>query len=479
MPSTTSGNALRAIIYARVSSDKAKGRSVKEQVAECRAECERRGWPVAEVLTDNDRSASRFATKDRPEYARLRDLLSPGDVLVTWEASRAQRDLARYVELRDLCAERGVFWSYSGRLFDLEDGDDRFATGLDALLAEKEADQTRTRILRAHRANLAAGKPHGRVPYGYKIIRDPDTGKAIGREPDPECAPLVSEAARRVLAGHSLASVTRWIEEHDPLGWNEAKLRRILTNPTSAGYRTRSTVVNGKRGPQEIHGPGTWEPIIPPEQHDELVALFAARKAGPRGVGPKHLLSGIAVCGICGDPMWRGYGGYNKDGGYFQVYSCRKNHLGRRMCFVDEAVHQVVEGILSSPEARAELAAPPDNPDPGAAARLADLKARLEGVEEQIIEGKMPPATGARITARLVEQIAAAEAATTPVFTDPTVRKVATAPEPVKVWRELSVPEKRDFIRAVLTVTVHPIGRGRWHDKRTGIVVDPRRSASV
>lgn len=65
------------MVYTRVSSDKAKGRSVAEQETECRAECERRGWPVADVLTDNDRSATRFATKDRPEYARLAHVLQP------------------------------------------------------------------------------------------------------------------------------------------------------------------------------------------------------------------------------------------------------------------------------------------------------------------------------------------------------------------------------------------------------------------
>ena len=62
-----------------------------EQESECRTECERRGWQVATVLCDNDRSATRFATKDRPEYERLRTTLQPGDVLVTWEASRAGR----------------------------------------------------------------------------------------------------------------------------------------------------------------------------------------------------------------------------------------------------------------------------------------------------------------------------------------------------------------------------------------------------
>ncbi len=175
---------VRAILYTRVSSDKAKGRSVTEQEQECRAECGRRGWTVAEVLCDNDRSATRFATKGRPEYQRLQQILRKGDVLVTWEASRAQRDLKAYVALRDLCAERGVMWSYSGALFDLSKADDRFRTGLDALRSEDEAEKTRERVLRAHRANLDAGRPHGQCPFGYRIVRDPDTGKPVARVPD-------------------------------------------------------------------------------------------------------------------------------------------------------------------------------------------------------------------------------------------------------------------------------------------------------
>jgi hypothetical protein len=33
------------------------------------------------------------------------------DVLVTWEASRAERKLAGVAELIDLCAAHGVLWS--------------------------------------------------------------------------------------------------------------------------------------------------------------------------------------------------------------------------------------------------------------------------------------------------------------------------------------------------------------------------------
>ncbi len=458
----------RAIIYARVSSDRAAGRSVEEQVTECRAFCSRHGWPVAEVLTDNDLSASRFATKNRPEYTRLRDLLRPGDVLVMWEASRAQRDLKRYVELRDLCAERGVRWSYSGKVYDLGDGDDRFSTGLDALLAEKESEQTRLRILRSHRANLAAGKPHGRVPYGYKIVRDPDTGKPVSREPDPARAPLVAEAARRVLDGHSFGSVVRWIETKDPIGWDSAKLRRLLLNPTLAGYRTHGGA---------IHGKGTWQAIITPEQSDDLIALFAARQTGPRGMPVKYLLTGIAKCDECGAGLVRRKSGKRAGGEVGIVYACgASRHVGRNMDDVDAAVLEVIEAILTNPDALAAMAAPRPELDSTATVRLAELRDRLVAVEEQIIDGTMSPATGARVATRLEQQIAELEAATAPVFTDPVVAEVASAPDPVAMFRSLPLPQQREFIRATVTVTIERIGKGRWHDRRAGIRVEPRQT---
>lgn len=447
----------RAIIYTRVSSDKARGRSVAEQERECRASCDREGWPVAEVLTDNDLSASRYARKDRPGFTRLCEIVGPGDIIVVWESSRLSRDMKVLIELRDLCMERGVALSYSGQVVDV--ADPKFI--IDGMMSEQEAWKARDRVQRAHRANLAAGKPHGKLAYGYRIVRDPATGKSVGREPDPARAPLVREAARRVLDGQPLAAVARWLAERDPsVGWHPDRVRRVLTNPTMAGHRTHK----GK-----ITGPGTWEPILTDDELNDITALFTARKTGPRGLPVKHLLSGIAVCGVCEDRLWRNKGTAGRNN-----YICRAGHVCRDLDRVDGAVIEVIEGILSSPEARSALTAAPDA-DPGAAARLAELRERLTAVEDQITDGTMPAATGARVAARLTEQIAAAEAAAVSPHADPTVRKIATAPDAVKAWRTLPLTEKREFIRAVLTVTVHPIGRGRWADKRTGIVVDPRR----
>jgi hypothetical protein len=67
--------------------------------------CEREGWNVVGVESDNDRSASRYAKRGRPGWDAVKGLITSGtiDVLVMWEASRSSRDLGGFVELRDLC----------------------------------------------------------------------------------------------------------------------------------------------------------------------------------------------------------------------------------------------------------------------------------------------------------------------------------------------------------------------------------------
>jgi DNA invertase Pin-like site-specific DNA recombinase len=77
--------ARRALIYTRVSKDKRQGRSVEEQEAECRRVCDHEGWRIADVLTDNDRSASRYASRSRPAWEQVKHRIATDgiDVLVT------------------------------------------------------------------------------------------------------------------------------------------------------------------------------------------------------------------------------------------------------------------------------------------------------------------------------------------------------------------------------------------------------------
>lgn len=470
---------MRAIIYARVSSDASgHGKSVSEQEKECRAVAAREGWDVAQVLVDNDIGASRYSAGVRTAYQQLDRTLQPGDVLVTWEASRAQRDLAAYIELRDLCTTRGVLWCYSGRIYDLARGDDRFVTGLDALLAEKEVEQTRDRVMRGMRANREAGRPHGKLPYGYCIVRNPDTGESLGREPHPETAPRVQEIIRRILAGDSIYSICKDFNERGiptprpkrdgTAGqWISPTLRTIARNPTYAGHVVHLGKIVG-------HGTAVWEPIISQEDHELVTAILDdptrwTRKT--RGSEPKWLLTFIATCGHCGATMVRsknrGHNSYTCCGSTPEVGKkrfCVARVMYRVDRFVEEAVVRRLEGQ--------DLA--PDRDDDGsdhAAARkeVQVLRARLDGFMDAAAAGDLTPAALARIEARLLPEIEVAEQRARDLVQSPIVAAVMGADARAK-WKALTVRDRREVIRAVVDVVITRIpDKSRNYPDGTGI----------
>jgi site-specific DNA recombinase len=112
---------VRVVIYTRVSQDRGAGkRSVGEQEAECRAVATDNGCTVVRVFTDNDRSASRYAKKVRPGFTELLAFIEAGgaEVLMTWESSRASRDLSTFVPLREALINRRMTWTTADGSFD-------------------------------------------------------------------------------------------------------------------------------------------------------------------------------------------------------------------------------------------------------------------------------------------------------------------------------------------------------------------------
>ncbi|NYN82389.1 recombinase family protein, partial [Salmonella enterica] len=72
-------------------------RSVTDQLAELRAWAKREGWTVVREYAEQG-SASRYATRERPEWRAVMQAVGrrEADALLTWEASRATRDLTDY-----------------------------------------------------------------------------------------------------------------------------------------------------------------------------------------------------------------------------------------------------------------------------------------------------------------------------------------------------------------------------------------------
>lgn len=427
-----------------------------EQEADCRAVCERAGWQVVRVFTDNDRGASRHSRKQRPEYTALRQFLTDGgaDVLVMWEGSRAQRDITAYASLRDLCAERKIGYSYSGRLYDLTRTDDRFSTGLDALLAEREADVTRDRVLRAVRANAASGRPHGKLLYGYRRVYD-DRGRFLEQVEHPEQAEVVREAARRVRSGEALYSIAQDFQSRGiptpraGKGWRPEQIPRLVTNPGYVGRR----VHKGK-----VVGDAVWPAILDENVYADCVARLSdpARRTH-RDNRARHLLTGVTRCAHCDGRMFVQKAPRQQKG---TVLTCRTNFCAAaKEQPVEDFVVELLISRLSRPDFLDLYAAPGQDDAAAARAEAAELRGRLEGFYAAAAEGKVSPEGLAAIEARLRPQIEDADRRAVSVSI-PAVLQVAAGPRARETWAGFSLDQQRQILRLMVEIRISRAGRG-------------------
>jgi DNA invertase Pin-like site-specific DNA recombinase len=456
----------QALIYTRVSEDRSGGRSPAEQELEAREVCAHNDWIVAEVVTDST-GASRYSKGTRSGWARAKALVESGavDVLVTWEASRAQRDLTAYVELRDLCARSGVLWSYSGRTYDLATTGDRFTTGLDALLAEREAGEIAHRVQRAIRANAVEGKPHGRRLYGYQRVYDEATGQLLRQVPHPDEAPIVADVFAAYLAGRGPRTIATDLNRsgrRTSTGamWKDVQIRRMLKTPAYAARRQHQG---------EVIGAANWPAIVDPVTFDRVQARLAEVKARhPRMRGTARLLSGVARCGVCGGRV-----ACMHDRNKRKIYHCRDGfHVARDLTKLDAYVSAVIVERLSRPDAVAALAGSGVDPAADSArARVDRLRAQLDEAVAEFTAGNLTGALLAKVEQQLLPAIEEAEREARRAYVgldlDVPTENVG------RWWESLTAEIRREVVGALLSsVTILPTGQGRRTFDPDDVVVE-------
>jgi DNA invertase Pin-like site-specific DNA recombinase len=488
-----SSGVIDAVIYGRASKDRLRlMRSIEDQVADCRAWCEPLGWRVVDVITDANRSASQWRRKEREGFEEALGLIESRQIqgFVTWEPSRAGRDLAIYVQLRAACQRAGVLYLTQGRVYDFSRPDDSFMMGFEFLRAEADANTMRERQLRTARRNAEKGRPHGRLAYGYRRVYDERTGVLVRQEPDPHTGQIVRDAARDVLAGASMWSVAMRLQDageptpmrtwsEHPRGWDTYTIRQLLHNPTIAGKRVY-------RG--QVIGDAAWEPLIGWEDFQKLQRVFAdpGRKVrGGGGMPAKTLMVHIARCHYCGRPLKR-------------AVLRRKNkadavkyHCHFRGCFkttisqpgLDAYVQEVALAWFEQPANVARLTAT-DGDGAGAGwldhahaveEELASLQQRLDEAADRYAAGELPLAMLSRIEQQLRPKIEQAQRALVPPISDENIRALVTAGDVRAAWAELALAEQRKIVKAVFDVRVQrTANRGQNAFEPARVLVAPR-----
>lgn len=448
---------MRAAIYTRVSQDsRGDARSVGEQETACRAWVEREGWDLDRVYCDNDVSASKYTKKARPEWQALTERVAAGevDVLVVWEPSRATRDRRVWAALAASCETRNVRFGVNGRLYDLDDPDDAFQLDLFFALATRESGTTRKRVQRAVAGNAAAGRPHGKLLYGYSRTYRQGRGgpELVAQVINDEQAVIVREVAARVMRGETLLSVAKDLNGRGLLAprggrWDATQVRRLCLNPGYVAKRVH-------RG--EVVGDALWPPILDEVTHYSCVTRLgdpARRTTVGRGV--RHLLSGLARCGSCDQPMK-----LQKNRGHY-AYTCPIFEVSRNQEPVDDFVERLVIARLERADALPSMA-PASQNDGAAAARgeAAEKRARLEGFYDAAAAGQVTPAALARIESQLLPEIAAADKRGRGSLASPLLGDVA-GPAAAQAWAGLTMPQRREVVMALCKVRIMAVGRGR------------------
>jgi site-specific DNA recombinase len=459
-----------------------------------RAEADRLGWTVRDVIFENDinpdgtmKPASAYKRRRittpsgktelrvmRDGFRRVLDHIAVlGRSLLTEDLDRTVRDPRDLEDLIDACAaKQASARSLTGSLTLTHGGTDSEITMARGMVSYANLASRATGRRVAGKREELAGQSYqgGRRPFGFDVA--PGTVKyhrnLVLNEDE---AVIIERAADDVLEKDISLKFTaadwraKGLKTVTGLEWTAERVKETLLKPAVAGLAVatiRTTDADGKVIKTKELRPAPWPAIITRERWEALkVKLNDPARKVSTGNAPKHLLSGIAFCGICGDGTSVHAAGAN--GG---SYECdQRRHMRRVAAPVEaEVTRWIIHGLTSMPD----LLRPPARKGTDAGrlreerGKLADRKKRMAVMYAagDVDEGDWL-AANREIKARIA-QIDAELA-------------VTDAPDPLAefrqrpaetVWAGLSIARKREIVRRLVIVTFKP-------SRRSGPLFDP------
>jgi len=442
---------MQAAIYARQSVKADEG--IERQLDRCRSLIAARNWERGPEYLDNDTSAS----KPRGPHTAWGRMLSEADSFDVVVAVNLDRLLRTQRDLTTLISAGIAVTTLEGEL-DLTSASGEMQASVLTAMARFEARRKGERQTRANEQRARAGRwVGGRRPFGF----DAD-GKTIR----PAEASAIRDGYQEVLTGSSLAAVAReWNRRGfvtgqtrqartghagEPSPWRADAVRTVLLNPRYAGrVRYKGEIMTE---------PAEWPAIVDEATWEACRAIVTNPARSTAGRSPSHLLTGIAVCGICGATV---HAGGNARRGV-RGYRCSGSlgHFSRRAEPVEDYVTAVAVARLSRADARnllskshtADVAALQDE--------AVGLRERLDALAIDFADGTLTASQLRAATERLRERLAKVEHDLADAGRVDTLGDLIGAADVAAAWDGLSLSRKRAAISTLMRVTMHPVGRG-------------------
>ena len=382
---------LRCALYARYSSDQQRAASIEDQFRVCRDLAGREGWKIAGAYKDSAISGDSMIL--RPGVQALLEDARRGmfEVVIAEALDRVSRDQADVATLYKHLKFAGVM------IVTLSEGEiDELHVGLKGTMNALFLKDLAAKTHRGLRGRVEAGKSGGGLCYGYDVVKSLDgSGDPVrgGRTINETEAEVVRRVFREFASGTSPRAIARRLNGEKVPGpsgklWTDSTIRGhakrgtgLINNELYIGrlvwnrLRYMKNPETGKRV-SRINPPEEWIVTEVPDlrivdddlwravKHrqgeitEKYATVIAATRAGQANRlngahRPRHLLSGLLECGVCGGPYsMRGQDRYGCSN-HVMTGSC-SNGRGIRRSVIEERVLSGLKDRLMEPEAAAE-----------------------------------------------------------------------------------------------------------------------------
>jgi site-specific DNA recombinase len=298
-----------AVIYVRVSDEeqlKKSATSVATQTRKCAEACERAGLELVKVFTDEDESAYKQASSQRPQLQAMLKYLRHNKTKVTHvvfeNLSRlARRDAEQDILLDGFKAQGLKYISVDEPNVETDTAAGRLHAGILARFNRYYSDSLSERVTYRMRAGATAGRHLHLAPLGYLNGTHNGVKNLVA---DPDRAGLVRKAFSLVADGHNLIEVLRMVTA---LGLRSRQGHKLTKGTFSQMLHNRA--YSGWVKQTDITARGTFEPLISEELFERAQQALNGRSKRQKHV--KHHedwpLRRFVLCGSCRKPLTAGW----------------------------------------------------------------------------------------------------------------------------------------------------------------------------
>lgn len=313
---------MKAVIYARFSSDRQREESIEGQVRECTAYAQQNGITIADTYIDRAKSASKDTDKRDSFLKMIRDSSKHlFDIVLVWKLDRFARSRYDSAHYKNILRKNGV--KVVSATEHITDGPEGII--LESMLegmAEYYSAELSEKIHRGQKENALKGRNNGgTVPLGYTLNKETQQ-----LEVNPLTAPVVQEIFRRYAAGETIKAIK-----------DDFNLRGLKTNKgLPFRYSTFNTVLKnrkyiGEYKYQDVVIPEGVPALVSEDVFNRVQARMEKNKQSPAAAKAteRYLLTTRLFCGMCGK-MMAGESGVGNKGKVYRYYKCHsaKNKKG-------------------------------------------------------------------------------------------------------------------------------------------------------